>query len=240
MVTALATTEQLGREQLELIKRTIAKGTTDDEFKLFIATSNRLGLSPLAKQIYAIKRGGQMTIQVSIDGFRAIAARTGELDGHDGPYWAGDDGEWVDVWLSDKPPAAAKLVVYRKGSSRPFTGVATLRSYSQGMGQWAKMSDVMLSKCAESLALRKAFPHELGGVYTPEEMAQADGMARNDQAVDAEVVDDAPPKWAIAINEATTIDALKALAPQLKTLGGDSRVRAREMYDARSKELEAV
>ena len=169
------------RDQLELLKRTIAKGTTDDEFALFMNTARRLGLDPFAKQIYCVKRYSKkeqrevMSIQVSIDGYRVTASRTGESDGQDGPYWCGPDGVWKDVWLDEKEPAAAKVLVYRKGSSRPFTGVAAYASYVQtdsngnANQMWSRGPDFMIAKCAEAIALRKAFPAELGGTLTPEE-----------------------------------------------------------------------
>lgn len=177
-------------DQVELIKRTICAGSTNDELLLFMQQCKRTRLDPFSGQIYAVKRKvkdgekwiEKMSSQVAIDGLRLIADRTEKYIGQTAPLWCGSDGIWVDVWLKKEPPAAAKIGIYREGFKEVIIGIARYDSYAQKKSDgnpvvnWAKMPDVMLAKCAEALALRKSFPHEMSGIYTDEEMAQSDDV----------------------------------------------------------------
>ena len=187
--------------KIELIKRQIAKGASDDELKMFLYQCQRTGLDPFSRQIYAIRRkekdkaSGEwvtkMSTQVSIDGFRLIAERTGKYAGQLGPVWCGTDGAWVDVWLKPEPPSAARVGVMRNDFKEPVYGVALYTEYVQSyegkpMGLWAKMPALMLAKCAESLALRKAFPQEMSGIYTSEEMSHSGANVVEGEIVELE------------------------------------------------------
>lgn len=182
--------------QVAALQQMGVQDASQGDLEVFFHQVQRTGLDPFAKQIYMIGRktkvGGdwvtKQTIQVGIDGFRLIARRAADL--HHDTYgepeilWCGSDAVWHDVWLDPQhPPMAAKAVVQRAGGT--FTGVATFAEYAgtrydKKSGQqvvnsmWASKPAIMLGKCAEALALRKAFPQDLSGLYTSDEMQSAD------------------------------------------------------------------
>lgn len=163
---------------------------TDAELRHFGRVAASVGLDPLKREIYCVKRWNPdlgrkvVTHQTGIDGFRVIAERTGKYNGQTAPAWCGPDGKWQEVWLDESnPPAAARIGIYREGFREPIIAIARYCEYCQctqdgkPTRMWRTMPSNQLAKCAEALALRKAFPNELSGLYTSEEMAQADNSA---------------------------------------------------------------
>lgn len=206
-----------------LVRATILKPktrqATDAEMALFAEQAQRTGLDPMARQIYGVYRrsrgGEQMTIQVGIDGLRTIAERSGTYLGQTGPFWCGVDGAWREAWLDTEPPAAAKVVVRKLlgGQVAETPAVAHFEEYvgrydGKPTGLWAEKPALMLAKCAEALALRKAFPQDMSGLYTDDEMARADATASQDspaappEVAEADVAETIPPNHAEAIVEA--------------------------------------
>lgn len=235
-------------EQALVLKQAgVDNDVTHAELTGFLHLTQRTGLDPFSRQIYLIgrwdTRAGRKVFspQTGIDGYRIVAQRTAERTGtplsYDDSLWCGEDGDWHDVWLSKEAPRAAKVTVYR-GASK-FSAVATYDEYVQTKkggeptSMWARMPAVMLAKCAESLALRKAFPHDLAGVYTTEEMMQADNPARTGAEVQrpaqrhAGPVDDewnaTPPRVMVQQQDADAETPQDATAQQLESIGNGLR-----------------
>jgi len=175
--------------QVATLRQLGVENATREDLAVFFHQAVRTGLDPFARQIYMIgrwsKQGTKQTIQTGIDGYRLIARRAAdrrnEQFGYEDTLWCGEDGQWRDVWLSKNPPAASKVTVLRGGER--FSAVALFSEYAGTTKDgaytqmWATKGVIMIAKCAEALALRKAFPQDLSGIYTAEEMAQADNPA---------------------------------------------------------------
>jgi phage recombination protein Bet len=179
-------------EDLSTLRKTEASAGSLAEFAAAIKECKQRDLHPFSGHVYfraqwdsnAPKLQGNGTgrevlhLGVTIDGLRYIAERTGKYAGQRGPFWCGPDGEWEEIWLEDRHPAGCKVAVLREDFTEPLWAVVRWSDYvstnrdGEPSFMWAKMGPHMLGKCAESLALRKAFPEKTGGLYTSEEMDQ--------------------------------------------------------------------
>jgi phage recombination protein Bet len=167
---------QLINTYLDTVKT--SKGTTpsDSDKMNFITFCLANQINPIKKQAYLMgydsKNGPSFSTIVSISGYTAIAMQTGLCAGIDQPRFT-YNGNQLD---------SCSITVYRlvKGEKCGFSGTAY---YSERVGKkydgsltepWAKQPKTMLEKCAKAAALRNAFPDQLSGVYTEDEMPKAD------------------------------------------------------------------
>ncbi len=160
-------------EQYQMIRDTYASGASEKEFQVLMEVAKLRRLNPLFKQIHFMQRWNpdlERKVWVSvvgIDGFRAIADRTGRYAGQDEPEF----GPFVNGF-----PESCRVRVYRKDWKKPAVGVAYWSEYVQvkrdgkPTRSWSTMPHTMIAKCAEAQAMRKAFPEDLGGLYVDEEL----------------------------------------------------------------------
>ena len=191
-------------QQLAGLKQLGIEDAPEGDLAVFFHVAQRTGLDPFARQIHMIGRKSKTwdpatrqerwetkyTIQTGIDGYRVTASRAARRDGdqlgYEDTQWCGPDGLWVDAWTNPHvPPTAARVVLVK--NDRRYPGVALYAEYVQTYkdkqgnlapnSMWAKMPAGQLAKCAEALAIRRAYPLDFAGLYADEEMGQADNPA---------------------------------------------------------------
>ncbi len=167
------------REQVELIKRTVAKGASDDELKLFLHLAARYDLDPFTRQIWFIKYGDDAHIFTGRDGFLHIAHRSGAFNGMQTqlreepvPFEIKFYNKREKRWEALKKPSqfVAVCTVFRKDMEQPFKCEVWESEYSTGQGLWPTKRRVMIQKVAEATTLRRAF--DISGLYLPEEVSE--------------------------------------------------------------------
>lgn len=189
--------------QIDIIKRSVAPETNNDELNLFLETAKLYGLNPFTKQIGARvynasdEKKRSMAIIVQIDGFRAIASRRGD--------YRPDDEEPAFTYdqslVSEANPKGIEKAVVRvfkmdaNGEWQKISAAAYWDEFAPLKDEWAydeqarkrkptgkktlsdtwaKMPRLMIAKCAEAQALRKGWPEAFSGLYSPEETDRAD------------------------------------------------------------------
>ena len=164
-------------EKVELVKDTIARGASDDELMLFLHLAQRSGLDPFSRQIYLIERRQQIDgqwkttrqPQTGIDGLRLIADRTDR-------YAPGREPTYTYDATGSLLTATAYVKKWVRGEWHEIAATAHYDEYVGKTGKgditrmWAEKPHIMLAKCAEALALRRAFPAEMSGLYTADEI----------------------------------------------------------------------
>lgn len=177
-------------ERIQTLRATLAKDCTPAQFELALAFCQRTGLDPFLRQAHIVVRQGQLTLQIGIDGHRAIALRSGVYAGEEGPLYCGKDGVYTDSWVQEGPPKLVRFTVWRHDYERPFTAIIDFKEFeSLGGALWQKAPLHMSGIRAASHAYRKAFQQELA---SHARVAQAMGVAMESSAESARELDVEP------------------------------------------------
>ena len=231
MTTAI-TTSSFTREQIDTIKKTVAKGASDTDLALFLEFCKQRRLDPFTRQVYWTPKG----IITSIDGFRAKAEETGAYVPGPTRYEYDADGRLI----------AAHVTVRKLASGQWFDieESAYMDEYKANTPTWTKLPRVMLSKCAEARAIRRCFPMIVGGMYEFSEMDQAQReeparpvvVVQQDDGIEFPSAPTASAAYTAAVNaiaDATTLDALKVIAGRISA--AKEHMTAQEQSDLRAR-----
>jgi phage recombination protein Bet len=169
-------------EQIDVIKRSVAKDATPAELYQFLYLSKEYGLDPFKREIYFMKSGGSPSIITGIDGFRRSAKRDPAYEGVQAfAVKEGDEFEIDPTNYSVKHKFGMKrgkvVGAWARADAkgrRPVIVWVDFDEFNKKQMNWNTMPGVMIAKVAESHAIRRQFG--LAGLYTKEEMGVADAQ----------------------------------------------------------------
>lgn len=138
-VTAAPNTEKVignfTKSELDTIKSTIATGTTNEQFALFVQTCVNSELNPFLNHIYCIVYGGKMSIQVSVEGVLHLARQKNGYKGidvqtvHENDEFEADrsqEGEWIIRKHQVKFPRGKVIGCYAVAQREGFKDVVVM------------------------------------------------------------------------------------------------------------------
>lgn len=164
-------------QEVDMIRGMCPPNVPERDFRNFLYFCKKFKLDPIQKQAYLVPRGKKDNLkwsaEASIDGLRLNAERTG-------CYAPGRAATW-ELDSNGHPVTSTAYIMKLVGntwlevSHTVFYDEFVQTSYDKNGKPvpnhfWSRMPRQMLAKVAEAFCLRKAFPNELGGMYTPEEM----------------------------------------------------------------------
>ena len=162
---------------LDTLKATCFKGASNEEMLALVAVSNRYGLDPLTKQIYAFPSKGGITPVVSVDGWLHILNSQPQFDGIEFHFEDGPDGK----------PASVTAVVYRKDRTHATKVTEYFAECFRPTEPWRQFPRRMLRHKAVKEAVRVAFG--ISGITDEDE---ARDIAKNAAAFEKVRVEKAP------------------------------------------------
>lgn len=180
-------------EQRRMLSVVISGRATEDELLLLLARCQQTGLSPFQGDLFAISRGGKLTITLGLEGFRKVANRwaseRGFMIGNLPPVFYDKTGAEFPFPINNLHAVRYTAVVRGPDFEVEHTRVHRLEDFQNGSPFWKKSPANMLLKTCECAALRAVAPEYLGQVFAPEEF-----VAATDEKVSAPPVEN---PWAL-------------------------------------------
>lgn len=161
-------TEIMGFQQTEIdiIKNSVAKGTTDAELSYFLAVAKSTGLNPFQKEIWCYKSGNDMLIFAGRDGFLANAQKKNDFQGIRSAYVCENDHFKMNIPSGhiehtfdgkERGKITGAYAIVKRANMDSFISYASMTEFNKGYNAWKSNPGSMIKKVAEAHALKQAY-----------------------------------------------------------------------------------